>query len=176
MNQWDLHVPPRVTGEKACIIQTVSAAWCTPCNSSIKPPEGFIGVNVRLWWRENMSDVVYCHFYLDLFFLLKPLLHIHCIFQDYTDNDLNKAALSMPMRLFARLNRKIWTLLSSPCLLLYVNFPWNLSIFDMALCANTPLLWLMSSRHELHWLFWTFLGVQTYFTSLFSDQWQLLAK
>lgn len=53
----------------------------------IKHPEGFIGVNTRLWWRGNMSNVVYCHFYLDLSFLLKPLLHVQCNFEEYSDKD-----------------------------------------------------------------------------------------
>lgn len=168
---------------------------------SMKHPKAFIGVNIRLWWRENTSDVVYCHFYLDLFFLLKSLLHIHCIFKEYSDNDLNKgdSSLATPKAapttdcLLLSQNSSLvhvhvvispfiqndLDLALPPCMLLYVSFPWNLSIFDMALSVKTPLLLLMSSRRETHWMFCTFLSVQTYFTGLLaghSDQWQLLAK
>lgn len=139
---------------------------------SMKHPEGFIGVNIRLWWRENTSDVVYCHFYLDLFFLLKSLLHTHCIFKEYSDNDhwasslvTPKAAPTTDCLLLSHNSSVVHVhVVISPfiqndldlalpsCMLLYVNFPWNLSIFDMAPSAKTPPQLLMSSRHKIHWM------------------------
>lgn len=120
---------------------------------SLKHPEGFIGVNVCLWWRENTSNVVYCHFYLDLFFTAPPTSLLHTTFWQCSKRrsllspkaaptayclllGQNSSVVHVKVVISPFMQHYCSDLALPPCMLLYVNCPWNLSIFDMAPFAN----------------------------------------
>lgn len=148
-------------------LSTLSAVWCTVWKRGIKHREGFISVSIRLRWGENMSDFVYSHFHVDPL-LLKPLLHTYCIFEEYLTKILHKEEPFLLQH--QQLNLVVsWSSLS--CLCRDLVFPVYsvksiLPVICMLLCEffspgifqcliwqrlwKLPLLFLMSSRPEMH--------------------------
>lgn len=174
LNRSHPHVPPPPDMMQAA--SSLSTPKCSLMYSMkwrIKHLEGFISVGIRLWWRENMRDVVYSRFHAALLsswshrstFVASLKTILTKIRQREAPPSLARATDScfsrvevrrhlLSMLVFPVYSAKpvlpvIWTLLSLTALLFFFFFP-GISIFDMAESEKTPLLLLMSSRPETH--------------------------
>lgn len=111
----------------------------------IKHPEGFRGVNILLWREGNMSNAVYCHFYLDLpspphalqlWRIFRFLSPSYCTIRCPWQSSVRSEQLSWPH--FFHREKYIPCSVSLPAREL--NFTWNLLIFRMAPSAKTAVI------------------------------------